>query len=102
VPDELRAAAFEVADMRAGDVLPRVVRVKSKFYVLRLVSRSDAHDRSFADAERAIRVKLAQDKLTERERELVDDLRKQFPVQVDESALGQVRVDVPSPDAGPN
>jgi DNA-directed RNA polymerase subunit F len=102
VPDEVRAAAFEVPDMHPGDVLPRVVQAKRKFYLLRLVSRSDAHDRSFAEAERSIRVRLAQDKLVERERALVDDLRKQFPVAIDEAALGQVRVGVPSADAGAN
>jgi hypothetical protein len=102
VPDEVRAAAFEGPDMHPGDVHPRVVQAKTKFYVLRLVSRSDAHERTFAEAERSIRVRLAQDKLVERQRALVDDLRKQFPVQIDEAALGQVQVGVPTADAGAN
>lgn len=98
IPDEVRAGAFEIAAV--GDVLPRVVASGGKFYVVRFTSKADAHDRSVADAERSIRVKLAQDKLHARQEELIDELRKQYPVQVDEAALATVKVDGPPADAG--
>jgi DNA-directed RNA polymerase subunit F len=98
VPDEVRAGAFEIASV--GDVLPRVVASARKFYVVRFTSKSDAHDRSLADAERSIRVKLAQEKLHAKQEELIDDLRKQYPVRIDEAALATVQVDSPAADAG--
>ncbi len=98
VPDEVRAGAFEITSV--GDVLPRVVASAGKFYVVRFTSKSDAHDRSMADAERSIRVKLAQEKLHAKQEELIDDLRKQYPVRIDEAALATVKVDSPATDAG--
>jgi DNA-directed RNA polymerase subunit F len=94
VPDEVRSAVFDVA--RVGDVLPRVVKVTApggaRFFVVKLAAKSDAHDRTLQDAERSIRVKLAQDALRAREAALIDDLRKQFPVVIDEAALSRVHV----------
>jgi len=98
IPEEVRAGVFEIAGV--GDVLPRVVASGRRFYVLRFTSKADPHDRTFADAERSIRVKLAQAKLYARQEELVAGLRKQYPVQVDEAALASVKVDSPAPDAG--
>jgi peptidyl-prolyl cis-trans isomerase C len=96
IPEEVRAAVFEVA--KVGDVLSRVVPAGGRYYVVKYVGRSEAHDRSFQDAERSIRVKLAQDKRQAAEDALLDALRKQYPVHVDESALSLVKVTLP--DAG--
>jgi peptidyl-prolyl cis-trans isomerase C len=93
VPDEVRAAVFEIAS--PGDVLPRVVPAAGKFYVVKLASKTDARDRTLQDAERSIRVRLAQDKVRAAEDALVDTLRKQYPVELDEAALAQVQVDSP-------
>ncbi len=102
VPEEVRAAVFDVEHV--GDVLPRVVKAtadgKTLFYVVKLASKSDGHDRSLQDAERSIRVKLAQDKADQAEAKLMVDLRKQYPVEIDEAALAQVRVAPPKDDAG--
>jgi hypothetical protein len=95
VPEEVRAAVFEAAHV--GDVVGRVVKAQGKFYVVKLASKSDGHDRTFQEAERSVRVKLAQDKLRAREEALVEDLRKQYPVVVDEAALAQVKVPEGSP-----
>ena len=57
-------------------------------------SKIDAHERTFAEAERTIRVKLAQDKLRAKQEALLDELRSEFPVQIDEAALAQVKVDL--------
>ncbi|MGH7270169.1 MAG: peptidylprolyl isomerase, partial [Polyangiaceae bacterium] len=103
VPEEVRAAVFEIANV--GDVLPRVIASGGTFYVVKLEGRSEARDRSFEDAERSIRVKLATDKLRASESALLDELRKQYPVTISEQALSQVpaqrRVEAGAPgDAG--
>jgi hypothetical protein len=98
VPDEVRAAVFEIANV--GDVLPRVVPAAGKFYVIKLESKSDARDRTLQDAERSIRVKLAQDKVREGEEALLVELRRQYPVQIDEAALAQVKVGAIGMDGG--
>jgi hypothetical protein len=98
VPDEVRAAVFGID--KVGDVLPRVVKAAGKYYVVRLSARTDPHDRTLEEAERPIRVKLAQDQIRAREQALLDDLRKQYPVTVDEAALAQVAVQLGAPDGG--
>jgi DNA-directed RNA polymerase subunit F len=96
VPEAVRAGGFEIA--KVNDVLPRAVTAEGKLYVVRLTQRVEAQDRAFAEAERAIRVKLAQDRLRAKEEELLEKLKKQFPVQVDDAALATVKVDLA--DAG--
>ena len=98
VPEEVRAAVFEVD--KVGDVLPRTVKSGARYYVLKLTSRTDAHDRTFEEAERQIRVKLAQDQIHAREEGLLDDLRKEYPVKIDDGALAQVIVELPGVDGG--
>jgi DNA-directed RNA polymerase subunit F len=105
VPEPVRAAVFGNGIEKVGDLAPRPVAAGDRFYVVKLTARTDPHDRSFEEAERPIRVKLAQDKIRAREQALLDDLRKQFPVTIDEAALGQVAVQLPpnaGVDAGPD
>jgi peptidyl-prolyl cis-trans isomerase C len=100
IPEEVRVGVFAVE--KVGEVLPHVVPSGGKYYVLKLTGRTDAHERTFEEAERQIRVKLAQDKIRAREDALLDDLRKQYPVKIDEAALSQVNVQLPAVDAGPD
>jgi hypothetical protein len=99
VPEEVRVGVFEIADV--GGVLGRVVRASGKLYVVKLQSKTEPHDRTLQDVERAVRVKLAQEKIRAREEALLDELRKQFPVSIDEAALADVAVQLPAADAGP-
>ncbi len=92
VPDEVRVAAFELA--KVGDVLGRVVKSGGKAYIVRLSQKTDAHERALAEADRSIRVKLAQDKIRAKEDEQLAQLRTQFPVQIDEAVLATVKVDI--------
>ena len=98
VPDEVRTALFAVGSV--GDVYSSVIPSGGKFYVIKLTSKTDPHDRSFDDVDKTIRVRLAQDKIHASEEAMIDNLRKKFPVQIDEPALGLVKVDLPSVDAG--
>jgi parvulin-like peptidyl-prolyl isomerase len=98
VPPEVRAAVFEIKNV--GDVLDHPVAAAGKFYLVRLAQKNDAHERSLAEAERTIRVKLSQDKIRAREEDLLNELKKQFPVQIDEAALSTVHVDLADGGAG--
>lgn len=95
IPDEVRVLAFEIK--KVGDVGDRYVKSGGKYYVVRLSQKTDPHERQFAEAERSIRVKLAQDKLRAKENEVLEGLKKQFPVQIDDSALANVKVDLAAP-----
>ncbi|MBX3185905.1 MAG: peptidyl-prolyl cis-trans isomerase [Labilithrix sp.] len=92
VPEEVRAGVFEIGEL--GAVLDRVVAAKGKFYVVRLTQKLPPHERTYEEAERSIRVKLAQDKLRAKEDELIAELRKSVKIEVDEGALGTVKVDM--------
>jgi hypothetical protein len=98
IPEEVRVAAFALPSV--GDVTPTPVKAGGKIYVVRLFQKVEARERNFEDAERTIRVKLAQDGIEKKERELLDGLRKQHPVQIDEAALAQVHVESGPSDAG--
>jgi parvulin-like peptidyl-prolyl isomerase len=103
VPEVVRAAVFEIADL--GGVLGRVVSDPSGFYIVRLTGKSDAHERSFEEAERTIRLRLLEEKLRRAESDLEQDLRAKFPVQIDDAALAKVPVPstsaVPAPSGHP-
>jgi peptidyl-prolyl cis-trans isomerase C len=90
VPAEVRAAVFELAEI--NDVYPKPVQSQGLWHIVRLTGKTEAHDRSLAEADRTIRVSLLQAKIAEREKALEADLRKQFQVVVDEPALGSVVV----------
>jgi peptidyl-prolyl cis-trans isomerase C len=97
VPESLRAAAFEIDKL--GGVLPKVVAAAGSFHVVRLTGKTDARDRTFADAERSIRVALVQDRIRAREAELEAELKKKYPVTIDEAQLAQIPVPATSAQA---
>ena len=92
VPDEVRAAAFEITELNG--IADKAVASGGKYYVVRLTQKIPAHERAYEEAERSIRVKLAQDKLRAKEDELIAELRRSVKVEIDESALGTVKVDM--------
>jgi len=91
VPNEVRAAAFEITEL--GGIADKVVVSQGKHYVVRLTQKIPPHERSYEEAERSIRVKLAQDKLRAKEDELIAELRKSVKVQIDEGALATIKID---------
>jgi peptidyl-prolyl cis-trans isomerase C len=97
VPAEVRAAVFQLD--KAGDIYSHSVKTAdNRVFVVRLAQKTDAHERSYAEAERGIKVKLVQEKLRAKEEEFVGQLRAEFPVQVDDAVLATVRVE--ASDAG--
>ncbi|HVW29529.1 MAG TPA: peptidyl-prolyl cis-trans isomerase, partial [Polyangiaceae bacterium] len=89
VPEPLRAAAFEIE--KPGDVLGRVVEAGG-FHVLRLTAVNAPRERPLEEADRAIRVVIAQERLHRAEADLEKELRGRFPVKIDEAALAKVTV----------
>jgi parvulin-like peptidyl-prolyl isomerase len=94
VPEPVRKAVFEIGEV--GGVFGSLVAADGKLHVVRMAGKTAARDRSFAEAERTIRVSILQDKLKNAEDELEARLRKKYQVRVDDVALAKVKV----PDLG--
>jgi hypothetical protein len=90
VPKELQRAVFDLE--KIGQIHPQVIKAEGKFYILRMSGRSEGHTRSLAEADRAIRVAILQDMIRDREKKLEEELRKRFPVEIDESALSSLEL----------
>lgn len=90
VPDGVRAAAFALPAV--GAVGPDVIEAEGKFYVLRLNGITQPHRRTLGESDRSIRVLLLQERMLNKERALEAELRKKYPVQIDDQALAQVKV----------
>jgi hypothetical protein len=97
VPDPVREAVFKIA--KPGDTYPEVIAADGKFYVIRLVSSTPARERKFEDSERAIRTAVVQAKVREKERALEQELRKKFPVTIDDAALAKLPMPPPNSSA---
>jgi hypothetical protein len=93
IPEEVRVVGFGLA--APGDVHPMPVKAGGKVFLVRFSQKVDARERSFEEAERTIRVKLAQDEIGRKEEELLAALRKEHPVQIDEAALAAVKIESP-------
>jgi len=93
VPEPVRAAVFKIGAV--GEVGSELVLAEGKTYIVRLSGITAPHNRSLQDADRSIRVAILQQKMQDKEREVEADLRKKFPVEIDEKALARVKL----PDA---
>ena len=96
VPEALREAVFKIDKL--GGVYPELVKAGGEVHVVRLVGKTEARERTFVEAERAIRVSLVQERLARAEQELEQDLKRRFPVTLDDKALEKVKVEL---DGGP-
>lgn len=90
VPDPVRAAVFKID--KVGDVYDQLVKVQGKVYIVRMTGKTAARDRTFKEAERTIRVALAQKKIRDVEAKLEKKLRARFPVKIDEAALDKISI----------
>lgn len=85
VPPAVRDALFRIDP--AGGVYPEPVTVGGQHHVVRLVSLRDARQRSLAEVDTLIRVRLVEQREAAATRSLLDELRQQLTVKVDEAAL---------------
>ena len=90
VPEPVREAAFRIGSV--GAVGEELVEADGRFFVVRLSGLTGGHRRELAEAERSIRVALLQQKMQDQERALEDELRKKFPVEINEAALSSVKL----------
>jgi hypothetical protein len=97
VPEAVRDAVFKIA--KVGDTYAEVVSADGKFYVIRLTSSTPARERKYEDSERAIRTAVVQSKIREKEQALEQELKKKFPVTVDEAALAKMPMPPPNTQA---
>jgi peptidyl-prolyl cis-trans isomerase C len=95
VPDEARKEVFGLK--KIGDVALHAVSEGKYFYIVRLGGISPARDRTISEADRAIRVELRRQKFLQAEKDYEAELRKKYPVKIDEQALLNFRA---SPSQG--
>jgi peptidyl-prolyl cis-trans isomerase C len=98
VPEPLRKAVFAIGAI--GGVHPELVEHEGKLYVVRMTGKSEARDRSYAEAERTIRVTILQKQQEQKQKQLEQELRKRFPVKIDEKALEKVEAPGLEPSGG--
>lgn len=96
VPEAVRRAGFAIGEQ--GEVFPEVVEADGRAYLVRLVTRTAPGVRTYAEAERSIRVTLVQQRIREAEAQLERELRQRFEVAIDEAALARVNL---APSAAP-
>jgi hypothetical protein len=94
VPEPVREAVFKLG--KPGDTHSEVIAADGKFYVVRLVSSTPPRERKFEDSERAIRTAVVQSKVKEKEQALEQELRKKFPVTIDDAALAKLPMPPPN------
>jgi hypothetical protein len=97
VPEPVRAAVFKLD--KVGQVFGEVVASDKKLYVVRLSGKTAGHDRTLAEADRQIRVLLLQEKTAALEKQLEEDLRKKYKIEVDDGVLSKLDVPLPADDA---
>ena len=90
VPQSVRGAVFKIKDI--GGVADQLVMFGGKHYIVRLAGLSKGHLRSLEEADRSIRVAIMQEKRNERRAQLLAELRKKFPVVIDDAALAEVKL----------
>lgn len=86
---ELLQAAFAIE--KVGGVSEKPVLVQGKYHVLRLTSLMPARQRTYAEAERSVRMTLAQKHIETSRQELLDELKKQLPVSVNAALIAKVK-----------
>ena len=90
VPEPVRAAVFKIGNV--GAVHEKVVEADGKFFIVRMNGITAAHHRTLQEADRSIRVLILQQKMQEQEKAFEAELRKKFPVEINEAALGKVEL----------
>jgi peptidyl-prolyl cis-trans isomerase C len=92
-PKAVRQAAFELDEL--GSVYPQPVKTDDGFYILRLIGKRPALQRTYEQSKRAVRHKLFRERKEAAMQTLLDELRAEIEVEIDYAALANVKVDVP-------
>lgn len=103
VPEPVREAVFKIGNV--GAVYEKIVEADGKFFIVRMNGITAAHKRSLQEADRSIRVLILQQKMQEQEKAFEAELRKKFPVEINDAALGKVELPAgvkPMESSGPD
>ncbi|MDH3845625.1 MAG: hypothetical protein OES69_16930, partial [Myxococcales bacterium] len=76
---------------------PNLIKTPEGYHIVMLTGKRAALKRTYEQAKRAIRHKLAREKKEAAMEALLDRLRKDIEVEIDYDALADVRVDIPGP-----
>ena len=96
IDEELRKAVLQIEKL--NEVLAHPVPASDGlWHIVRLIGKTEAHARSYAESERTIRIMIIQQGIADRETALEAELRGKYKVEIDDSALSQVRVPVAPP-----
>lgn len=90
VPESIRTAVFSIE--KTGGVFGQLIETEGKFHIVRLIGKSEARQRSYEEAERSVRVSVVRRRVREAEAALEQELRKKYPVTIDQEALKQIEV----------
>jgi hypothetical protein len=90
VPEPVRAAVFKLKEV--NEVATELVESENRQFIVRLNGKTQPHKRTLTEADRAIRVLLVQERMAAKERALEEELKKQFPVEIDDAALAAVKL----------
>lgn len=93
---ELRTAVFALKSV--GDVSPPV-KDANGWHVIRMTAKNEARDQSFADVERTIRVRVLQEKRAAKEKALIEEMKKQLKIEIDEATLAAIANELALPPA---
>ncbi len=92
-PKAVRDAAFTLN--RVGEVFPDVVKTPEGYHIVMLTGKRAPLKRTYEQAKRAIRHKLAREKKDAAMDQLLERLRKDIKVEIDYDALADLKVDIP-------
>jgi len=92
-PRAVRDAAFTLN--RVGEVFPEVIKTAEGYHIVMLTGKRAPLKRTYEQAKRAIRHKLAREKKDAVMEALLERLRKDVKVEIDYDALADVKVDIP-------
>ncbi|MGZ3423590.1 MAG: peptidyl-prolyl cis-trans isomerase [Polyangiales bacterium] len=88
---ELRTAAFALPSVGATSA---EFKDANGWHVIRMLAKNDARDQSFADVERTLRVRVLQEERVAKEKALLDEMRGQIKIEIDETTLAQIATDL--------
>jgi peptidyl-prolyl cis-trans isomerase C len=90
VPEAVREALFKIKKL--GEVYAGVVSDRDLHYIVRLMGESPARTRKLDEVDNNIRVRLLRRRLLKAEQELEQQLRKKYPVVINEALLVKLKV----------
>lgn len=90
VADEVIEAAFRIEEI--GGIYPELVQSAAGFHIIKLTGRREALSRSLEEVRRPLQHRLWREKREKAVESLVQQLRAQAHIEVDEEVLAQIQI----------